>query len=496
LYKDELKEIYLANDLEHINMLIGIFEDAYINDDFTNVDLIIKELNPRIFKFIKNKTVIDIDEFVNREFFSNKIRKKVGTGKYFDENFSEEEICNNTTALVYVAIRLKIKFYGEYIEKTYEHYQMLVNSFLQSMRFKYYGDSIEIKENIIKLKEKLNITDEFINRQENVGTFLDNYIEYEIENEFALKYGTEKFDDVQFFYPKYKSFRDYLFTQKKLRYIGVLTIFTPLFGIEANVFLNKVPINTEVVDKILYSCIGAIESNKVPESELNILFAAELYLYALIEEYNQLKYKYLNSEKDKYFDDITALKENLEIKYKELEEKENELILRATEAEEKYKSVEEQIKNQSGEIRRLSKLVEKQEKIIEQSEEKITNKDYEIEILKSIIENQKNEVISISLEAQVNYLKNKKIAIFGGNKSSIKQLNDLLNNIVVFEVNTKDISSVNNCDVIFINYQWMKHSLFYKIDSLKNKTKTPIFYISGTNVKQIIGQMYQCIKNS
>ena len=91
LSNDELKEIYPAIDLEHINMLIGIVEDAYDNMNFTDIDEIIKAFNSRIFKFIKNQSIIDVDEFLDKEFFHSKHVKKQGTGLFFDEKFHEKQ---------------------------------------------------------------------------------------------------------------------------------------------------------------------------------------------------------------------------------------------------------------------------------------------------------------------------------------------------------------------------------------------------------------------
>ena len=116
--------------------------------------------------------------------------------------------------------------------------------------------------------------------------------------------------------------------------------------------------------------------------------------------------------------------------------------------------------------------------------------------MKKVLESNKTYEIEISLEEKLELLNNKKIAIIGGNINSFKQLKNYLTNVTAYYNSTDDLSGLENYDAIFINHEWISHSLFDKVWTLRNKIDVPVLFISGTNAKQIIGQMYNGLKEN
>ena len=356
---DLLKEVYPAIDLEHINMLIGIFEEAYEKNDFSNIYEIIKSFNPRILRFVKNKTVVDIDEFMNKEFHENKFRKKVGDGIFFDESINEIEMFNEAAVLIYITKQKEQELTGFSLTRTIGHFKMLADNLARREFSK--EIPVEVLNKVNELKAIFGLNDAFINRQSDLGNLFDNMIEYEIERRLSDKIGIDTFKKRGIHPDVYDTTRSSVFEKGLFKYIGTLTSFTSYFDIETNLSMSGVPINSKIVDRILYSCLNGKNGNKIPDSELGLLFVSELFIYSIAYHYNDLKYKYLHSEKEKYFDDITRLKSSLESKYNQLEEKEAEM----TQAIENNKVT---LTNKDNEITRLQKELREHKRLLEKSE--------------------------------------------------------------------------------------------------------------------------------
>jgi len=487
---DLIKEHYPANNLESINKLIGIFENDYENNSFNNIDIIIKAFNPRIFKYLKNKTIVDIDEFLDKEFFNNKFKNKVGDGLFFDENLNENEIYNNSIVLIYLARRNDIEVVGTYANQTFLFFEKKIYSLIIKKISK--NPRPFIQELMEKIRKDLNLTNEFIKRQPDLGTFLDNLIEYKIEEILITQHG-QNYKKYGVLPELYNKARDQVFKMDFYRYIGVFTLACSLQDIDSELFMETVPINNEVVDKILFSCANANKGNKVPESEIPLLFIAELFVYSLSYHYNDLKYKFIHSQKQKYFDDVTKLRDMLTEKYEKVLLDEKNLNKKLVENESKVKNMQDEILKLKDELRYYTKKNEKQEKIIAEEKELLDGYKQENEILLDQIGIADIES-DIPYEDMINAIKDNKIALVGGNKSSLAKLKKQFTNLIVIEKNTDDIAGINACKAIFINYQWLKHSLVYKIWSEAKVENVPIFYLSGTNIKQIVIQIYNSLK--
>lgn len=494
LSNDELKEIYPAIDLEHINMLIGIIEDAYDNMNFANIDEIIKAFNPRIFKFIKNKSIIDVDEFLDKEIFHSKHIKKQGTGLFFDEKFDETYIFNTAAILTYVAVRNGLGIKGVFVERVYRYYQNLANSLYQQYRVEKIPEDLIPK--IELLKKEYNLEDDFVNRQETVGNLFNNLIEYSIEKKMIDHYGYDLFKKRGMTTEEYDRERTKIFKVGMYRYLGIINMFLPIFGIEGNIFFSKIPVNSDIVNRVLFSCLSAMTCNNVPKENLDQLIISELLIYGLAHQYKELKQSYLFSEKEKYFDDLSLLKQETEKKHNELIQKEEELNLILSKSTSELQEIKEKNTEKDNTIRNLKKQIEKIEKENEKLKGSLLKQKEENDILKKVIESNEKDIIEISLDEKLETLNTKKIAIIGGNTNAFKQLKGYLMNVTAYYNSTDDLSGLENYDAIFINHQWISHSLFNKVWSLRNKINVPIRFISGTNAKQIIDKIYIELKEN
>lgn len=495
---DLLKEVYPAIDLEHINMLIGIFEEAYEKNDFSNIYEIIKSFNPRILRFVKNKTVVDIDEFMNKEFHENKFRKKVGDGIFFDESINEIEMFNEGAVLIYITKQKEQELTGFSLTRTIGHFKMLADNLARREFSK--EIPVEVLNKVNELKAIFGLNDAFINRQSDLGNLFDNMIEYEIERRLSAKIGIDTFKKRGIHPDVYDTTRSSVFEKGLFKYIGTLTSFTSYFDIETNLSMSGVPINSKIVDRILYSCLNGKNGNKIPDSELGLLFVSELFIYSIAYHYNDLKYRYLHSEKEKYFDDITRLKSSLESKYNQLEEKEAEMTHVIENNKVTLTDKDNAITRLQNELREHKRLLEKSEKENHSLQQKLELASAENDMLYELL-NRKNEIKvnneEISYDLKIGFIQSKQqLAFFGGNKTTNNQLKGIFNNIIFFEKNTSDISSISNCGAVFINYQWIKHSLSYKIYAKAKKENIPFYYLTGTNTNKVIDQIYESLQTN
>lgn len=491
LKEDQLKEIYAATDLERINMLIGIFEDAYERSDFSNIDKIVKTFNPRIQKTLKNETIANVDEFIDREFIHNKYIKKVGTGLFFNEIVSEVEIISTGVVFLYMAVRNGLEITGYFINRLSYVCQVMEES---TAKFGKIGRITDSHRKVIdQLKQKFKLEDDFVNRQTSLGNMLTNLIEYRTEEKLISRIGLEKLKQNGYSSEVYDSTRNGLFTESYFKYIGAINSLLPYFGVGGDYFFEKVPINSKIIDTILEACIRANINNRIEEEEIPALFITELMIYGLEQQYAELKHLYLNSEKDKYYDDLTNLIEENNKKKEELEAYEQKIVSERSTIKKELENSQRLNKEKDETIRQLRKQLEKTSKENTDLEQTLLKQQKANEILKEVCSAKIEEKSSVTFEERLSTLNSKRIAIVGGNTNAFKQLKKYLPNITAYYSETADLSALNNLDAVFINHEWISHSLFYKVWNVKDKMNGSLYFISGTNVKQIISQMYNQI---
>lgn len=491
LKEDQLKEIYAATDLERINMLIGIFEDAYERSDFSNIDKIVKTFNPRIQKTLKNETIANVDEFIDREFIHNKYIKKVGTGLFFNEIVSEVEIISTGVVFLYMAVRNGLEITGYFINRLSYVCQVMEES---TAKFGKIGRITDSHRKVIdQLKQKFKLEDDFVNRQTSLGNMLTNLIEYRTEEKLISRIGLEKLKQNGYSSEVYDSTRNGLFTESYFKYIGAINSLLPYFGVGGDYFFEKVPINSKIIDTILEACIRANINNRIEEEEIPALFITELMIYGLEQQYAELKHLYLNSEKDKYYDDLTNLIEENNKKKEELEAYEQKILSERSTIKKELENSQRLNKEKDETIRQLRKQLEKTSKENIDLEQTLLKQQKANEILKEVCSTKIEEKSSVTFEERLSTLNSKRIAIVGGNTNAFKQLKKYLPNITAYYSETADLSALNNLDAVFINHEWISHSLFYKVWNVKDKMNGSLYFISGTNAKQIISQMYNQI---
>lgn len=208
-----------------------------------------------------------------------------------------------------------------------------------------------------------------------------------------------------------------------------------------------------------------INKNDINIEELSTFVAISLVQALYIEAYGNA-YKF-------FFENYN---ENINVKYKEVlnenrDTKKNNLKIQ--DENEKLKLENEELK------RRINKL----EKELEKS--KANNK--ELFELRSYIFNHQEEKTDIEEEyINLEYLKDKKIICFGGNKTWISNMGKEFDNWIFVPANIMnfDTSILKDMDIVFIKATHISHAMYYKIIANLND-ETEIKFINNNNINRI-----------
>lgn len=201
-----------------------------------------------------------------------------------------------------------------------------------------------------------------------------------------------------------------------------------------------------------------MDKDNINLEELMIFVAMCLIQALYIEAYcNTYKFFF-----DNYSENITiqyreVLSENREVKKNNLKLQDNN---------ESLKSENEELK------KRINKL--------EKELERTKSNNRELFELKNYIFNNQEEDINLE------YLKNKKIVCFGGNKAWISAMNKEFDYWTFVPVDTInfDASKLKNTDMVFIKATYISHAMYYKIMANLGDT-TEIKFINNNNVNSI-----------
>lgn len=476
-FNDLLKNIFTIKTQESINKLIGIIEYCYKENNFTKLESLIKIVHPSILKYVKTANIVNIDTF-NDKYLKDKV-----------DLMSEVEIFTILICLIYTGTLYKKDMIGGSASQlAFRYWKKLTQTVItHNNRFKLTEKKLNnYRKEIGKNYFIFNLEPYEKIKEDKLSLFLENYIENYVSKECT--------DNTTF--EEYLEFRGKSFTEGIIKYIGSFSRLLNTFGLEEMDSSVDIKFNNEIFNMILLDfSMGKIENN-INEGEKGLYIIASLYIYNLVELYNEAKELYLNKSKEEKYTNLKKYEEKLiedkqilkdkELKYKkELQDKDEE----ANELKRKIKDLEKDINKTLGIELRINKVIEEKDNEINSLKEENTL------LIKTITELNNLKVVSnVEPEEMAEYINNFKIGIFGG-KKSIKGLSEILKNVTYYEALTQDITSIKNLDYIFINTDFFNHAFSKKVISYKNKFNTPFGYIGGTNKNLILNQMYKYLKN-
>lgn len=484
-FNDIVKNIFTMETVHSMNKLIGIIEKSYQVKDYSIIEKLIKMVHPSIINFVKTSNVVDIDKF---------------SQKYLQEKINILTELELFTILVCIFYLGKIR--GKEIRGTgslhlmFEYWnKLLQTAFLQGSNLL---DELGYKSNKEGIGKSYSLFDlkpfEPV-ETDSLANFVENYIETKTINECksmaALSRGEINALDL------YKEVRSSQFKKGICKYIGSFSRVFDSFGIENLDASMDVKINNQILDLIFNEFELAKKYNNINESEKELYITSTLFMYNLIELYNQAKEVYLEKSKEEKYKDLEQFESILLLKEENLKSEHNKYIQKSNRDAAKIKELENELKKIRKENSQLVANNQKNKEICVtyENENKDLKQDREtLLVAVNQLEKLIHEEPKVSIEEMVEEINKYKIGVFGGMKS-IEGLSKFLTNVTYYKNNTQDISSIKNLDYIFLNSDFFNHGFTNKIMSQNSgKNQTNFGYIGGTNIPLIITQIYNVIK--
>lgn len=483
-YNDDISKIYSVDTTNLLNKLVGIYESCKENKNFTKIENLIKLINPSIIRYVKTSSGnVDVIKFFT---------------KYLDyEGLSELEEVRYMTCLLFITL-----LYDKNCQ-SYDGGILLLNNYLKRLELitnKYVNrfknpikDNMPIVEDE-ELKKLLNIDNENVLKEQSFSLFFDQLMDDIVHRNISKVFSFKSPNDIPL--ELYNRERTKIFYSDKIcKYLGAFSAWFNILGIEEMDLESKILINNEVLDTIIAECNRAHKYNNIEESELPLYMISCMNLYIVAEAYHHSKNLYLNTSSEERYNQLIKYENTLKKIESDVQLKEEKFNNKVVSYEEEVTTLKNEWKKFKKENIKLAadnnrlqddnaKLKEELEKLKADYNKMKANNDVLVHKLE-----EKTKKPLLKIEDKCNLINKYKIGVFGG-KKGIEGLSAYLNNLTFYSELNKDISSLNNLDIIFINTDYFNHAFSKKVKAF-NKTETPIGFVNGTNIELILDTIYQ-----
>lgn len=438
----------------HINRLIALMLLDEYSQSVDNVVMILKTAFNKAYKYAVSNTIIKISSYSKR---------KVDLYDSVDNIFSE-----------YLALLMTALIYGKKIDEEDEFYISMLEAFYGldnisngslKTNFSYMNCSKERKSIIDKLE--LNIRGKFYESGYNVEGLHDFL---EVKGCFGdigdrRLHASKIKDDV---YSKIYCAIEYA--------NGILN------KVNTEVLFKDIDIKKETVKDFInaYLIVNGYDYFKDEGSNIDIkeINLEELSLYVAVSLVQAL---YIESYEDTYRFFFENFDDAINVKYKNLLNEDREVKktnLKLQDENEKLKI----------EVEELQRKLDKSNKEIEES--KVNNK--ELFELRNYIFNNQEDIEDLEEEnIDLDYLKDKKIVCFGGNKAWISNMSKEFDNwtFIPADAINFDTSILKDVDIVYIKATYISHSMYYKVIANMD-SDTEIKFINNSNINRVKNELH------
>ncbi|WCF11493.1 hypothetical protein NDS46_31545 (plasmid) [Paenibacillus thiaminolyticus] len=471
-YGDPRLARHVYRNEEKMKQVAGIVEWCYNENNFSLIYKLIKKgykFSYQYFTRHQNKC-IDLDHFA----LSYQKRK--------DNSLSDLDLFYATIVLVYLCTK-ENKLYS--IQNNYG--ELFVHG-LQSSILDTIGWELRFSKEI-KEQYKNEVDSLFLAfgiprniKPTTLGQFLEFFVEREVDKELN-KNPFQSIHDA----------RGQVFQTGISKYIGSLSNWVKINGLNEMDLTESIPLTKEEIEAILLDFVigKQNEGNQLSDDDRDLYIVSTLYLYGVIKELKEVKRLYLDDSQEKHF---------IELKNKEEELANKELLLKTIEAE--YK---EQIENQRKEIRRLESEVRRlnrAEKQLTAQLEKREDHSKEVAALRSYVYNLNNTIevqTKLTQDELIERIQRKKVAVIGGDPNWVDKMERVLPEVRFADIDSlgRDMSYVEKMDVVFVHTGTNKHKYYRALMTYMNTKKARLCYFNGrTNVELSLAELEMSMRNN
>ena len=485
---DCLKEMFSLSNVESINKLIGILEYCYDSNSFLLIEEIIKAVNPSIIRYCKKSHDANFNVFMEKFYGADGYMK-----------MSEHTIFVLGTAVFYLCTLYQKDCNGSMLFHVFSYWNMLCEGlqrhyeFSNQIHFNKFSD--EIKQ--MYKRYDINISDETII----LDCVLDNIIDNETVKIMTEKHGAFRVQNQLISHDEYRCARSQSFEQGISKYIGAMSGLFSHYGLDSNTLFTY-SVDSKFFDSIFYECANASKYNGIKESELDFMVISSIYIVTLLNMYKQAKDLYLNKSKEDKFLYLSEYETKLKEEHEKLNDsiKQNNSLHEKSQKEikqltESKKIVESECAVLNSEIRKLKAENERIQNQLTEQQEYIDS----LEELLSSTDKVSDDTLNVDMSSDdiIKFINDNqfKIALFGGHNTTRSALENSINNILLFDKKSADISSIIDVDYVFMNTDWFSHSLGAKTLSFCKRNNIKTYYIGGTNLKVVLNQIYDALSN-
>lgn len=294
--------------------------------------------------------------------------------------------------------------------------------------------------------------------------------------------------------------QDFLETTQTTALSGVvcrLISASTMHGLEKD-FLEDVRINADIIrTSVLVSMGDELEKymkHTSFDSNIKYKFLSSLTIIALYDSLKTIAPNNFSTQRQADFEEIENLK-------KELAEKERQYV----QLEEKFSNFAENKKSEIKDILKELDLEKKKNKRLTQELEKTKEEKMELVAMREFVYskelNESGEIActlecpQITTDEKIEYLRTKKISVFGGHPNWTSKLKDLLPNAKYVSPDAFSSRKFNNLgrfDMLVICPLFASHGMSYKVsEAIKGSKTKKVLIVDDINTDFIIDKMYK-----
>ena len=486
--QDVAKTRYSAKSEEHIikAMAINSWCELENNKDYSLIYDLIKKGYKSAWNFFKrNKDYPPV-------MIDNHLRKFLSNGdfdKAFD-SYSEIDYYNELFVLIFLCHDNNINFGLRESSEMLKEYLITFqeNIFAREIRNELLSKELKYKKDLESLYTDIGLSEKYFKGNRNLDIVLDRILLNGEKKLYKSLYGKElPSTSSPFTADEYFDFRSKTFHISYSKYIGIFSQMMKMTGLNEEA-LGDVILSKEDMDLILSHFLFSKDGNSATDNEKECIIVACMFLYGLSYLYSQLKKSYLEDSKQKEFEELQRI-------ISEYEEKKKSIDTMISQ----YNAMIDANNNQIAMLSSQNAELVIQNKRLSNELKEHEDNTKELVALRNFMYNLEHEEYNdteISIYEKIDYIKSKKIAIFGGHPNWHSKLKEVFSDIVVVapeRVNI-DFSFVDNMDCAFIHSSYCNHSMYNKLMSRLRTNDCKIGYTKGTNINISINEIYNCIK--
>lgn len=481
-YRDMGFEVYPIRYYRSLQMVSGIVEKCYAENNFIPLNRIIKKGYNKLYRYITQTSMVHFNKVMSIILNERKL-----------EDLTEEEILHNYVIVIYISTRENKPCQGVDVMMDFIHKQL--NITIDSLRAYHLEKELEKENELDEFYspediEKINKTSDdilFGKKMMSFNNLLDIYIEKNLKKLFkqnGFDYDNNEDDTL------YYNLRHEVFVQGgNASVIGFFSAMLKSFGFFEPMCIQ--PVTELERNKFLLRFHNLYKSNKLSEKDKDIISIASFFLMVIVQEYRDLRENYLvKMEEEQEFDRI-ELERNTNY---ELEE----LRLDKARLQQQLKTVKEEKKESTEKLKKEVMELEKKNKRLQLELDKKSENDNELIALREYVFAEKFEKQpDVTSEDMIEAIKEKKLTIIGGHDNWVNKMKEVFPDYVYLSVDEKgrsfDMLKRENQKIVF-NTATNSHSIYKKLIKNMNPTNQLMYLNGNFNIDKTIEMIYDRFK--